>query len=252
MAIHGAFTHCGLFVNGLDLTGDTNMAKITAAKEVRDRTVFGHSARVRSMAGLGDTQLAAAGFHNGAAAGQDAAFRANLYSDLINATLIIPAASGIAISAGDVAWFFQATQAQYETGEAHGNDLLWNLSLQGGASGYPLCFGRALDAGQAAITADGNGTAVEIGAVAAGQYAYALMHVTEVSDGDAIDVTIESAPAGDFVGATTRFTFAQAAAPGSQFLARIAGPITDTWWRAVYDVTGSGVSIKCAVVLAIQ
>jgi len=72
MAIYGALTHCNIFINGLDLTGDSNMVKIEAVKEVRDRTVFGNTARVRSMAGLSEVNFAASGFHNSAAAGQDA------------------------------------------------------------------------------------------------------------------------------------------------------------------------------------
>lgn len=252
MAIYGALTHCNIFINGLDLTGDSNMVKIEAVKEVRDRTVFGNTARVRSMAGLSEVNFAASGFHNSAAAGQDVAFRANLYTDTINTTVMLPATSGTAVAAGDLAWFFQGSQAQYLTGEAHGNDLLWNLNMVGGANGLPLCFGKVLNAGTTAITADANGTGIEVGAASASQYAYALMHVVEVSTDDVIDVIIQSAAADDFVGATTRFTFTQAAAVGSEFLLRVAGPITDTWWRAVYNVTGAAVSIKAAIVLAIQ
>jgi hypothetical protein len=252
MAIHGALTHCGIFINGLDLTGDSNLVKITAVREVKERTTFGNTAKVRSMVGLGDIQFAAAGFCNMDPAGQDAAFRANLYSDRINTTIMIPSASGEAPAAGDNCWFFQGSQAQYETGDAQGNDLVWNLSLQGGANGLPLCFGKVLNAGATPVTADGNGTGVQAGAVGTGQHAYALMHVVEMSLSVNILVTIQSAPTGDFVGATTRFTFTLASATGSEFLAQIAGPITDEWWRCVYDVTGSGVSIKAAVVLAIQ
>jgi hypothetical protein len=80
-----------------------------------------------------------------------------------------------------------------------------------------------------------------------------MLHVTEVSADDSIVVTIESDDNADFTSATTRFTFASKAAVGAEYLARVAGPITDTHWRAVYDVTGAAdISIKCAVLLGIQ
>jgi len=250
---YGAFTHCGLFVNGLDLTSDSNMAKILATKEVKDRNVFGFTAKNRVMAGLSDIKLTAAGFVNNAAGGQLESFQTNLYSDTINTCLIIPSASGVAPAVGDSCWFFQGMQAQHELGDQHGNDLAWNLSLQGGANGYPLSFGKCLNPGTTAITADASGTGVEVGAVSASQYAYAMLNVTEVSLDDSIIVTIYSAAANDFVGETLRFTFASKAAVGSEYLAKLVGPITDTWWRAKYDVTGAaGVSIKCAVSMAIQ
>ena len=252
MAIHGAFTHCGIFVNGLDLTGSSNLVKITAMKEVRERTTFGSVAKVRSMAGLGDIELAAAGFCDMNAGGQDEAFRANLYSDRINATVMIPSVSGAAPAAGDNCWFFQGSRAQHETGEAQGNDLLWNLSLQAGASGFPLCFGKVLNPGTTPITGDGIGNGVRVGPVGAGQHAYALMHVPEIGAGDSLLVTIESAAAEDFLGVTARFAFTLAEAAGSEFLARIPGPIADEWWRCVYDVTGAEPSVKAAVLMAIQ
>jgi hypothetical protein len=252
MPIYGAFTHCGIFVNGLDITGLANMVKVTATKEVRDRTTFGNASRVRVMGGIEDISLAAAGFLDMSLAGQEAAFRNNLYADDINTTVMIPAASGIPPAPGDLAYFFKGTMPKYDLGGGQGSDLLWNLSLQGGQGGLPLCFGRVLDPGTTAILADGYGSGVQAGAVAADRYAYALVHVVEISAGDDIVVTIESAAANDFAGATTRFTFASKSAAGSEFPARIAGPVTDTLWWAVYDVTGAGVSIKAAVVLAIQ
>ena len=252
MAIYGAFTHAKLFLNGLNLTGDTNLVKIEASKEVKDRTVFGNVSPVRVMGGLADITLSAAGFHNNADPGQDVNFRANLYADDICTTVMIPLVAKTAVAVGDLAYFFKGSQAQYVTGEAQGNDLLWNLSLQGGELGYPLCMGYVLETGDTAKTIDGNGTGYQAGAVSASQYLYAALHVTEVSASDSIIVTIESDDNAGFTSATTRVTFSSFAAVGAEFAARVAGAITDDYWRAVFNVTGAGVSIKCAVAIAIQ
>lgn len=252
MGIHGALTHCNIFVGGLDLTGDANMVKIEASKEVRDRTVFGNVARIRTMGGLAEINFAAAGFHNDDAAGQDVNFRANWATDSICTTVMIPAASGTPVAVGDRAWFFKGVQPQYVTGEAQGNDLLWNLSMQGGSTGYPLCFGYVLNAGTTAIIDDGNGTGYQIGTIAANQKGYALMHVVSVSSGDSIDVIIQSDDNAGFTSAITRFTFSNFNAVGAQFLTPLPGPIDDDYWRAVYNVSGEAVSIKAAISLAIQ
>ncbi len=251
MAIYGAFNNARIYVNGVDLTGYTNMVRVVPIKEVKDRTTFGNNARVRVMAGLADVEFTAAGFAEMETV--DQAFRAMRQTNTVNTTVMVPATNTSAVAAGDIAWFFQGVHPQYDTGGQHGEDVMWNLNMSAGAKGYPLAFGKVLDPGTTAITADGNGTGVEAGAVAEGQYAYALVHAVSVSTDDTDDITIESAPTDDFADPTTRFTFTQITAAGSEYLVRIAGPITDTWWRVVHNVTGAAdVSIKCAVVIAIQ
>lgn len=255
MAIYGAFTNCGLFLDGVDMKSVSNMVKFTAAKEVKDRTVFGNTAKVRVAGGLTDVQLAAAGFHDNAAAAQDVKFRANWGTADILTTLMIPATSGAVLVPGDKAWFFKGTQPQYVTGEAQGNDLLWNLSLQGGYGGYGPVFGYVLDPGLVAKTADGNGTAFEAGAVAAGQYLYAIFHVTALTASDSVILKIESDSVATF-DATPEYqiTSSSFTAVGAQLAVRVAGPIADTFWRATWDVTdaGGGVSTTVAVAMGIQ
>jgi hypothetical protein len=255
MAIYGAFTHCRIYLGGCDLTGDANMVKLTATKEVKERTVFGNVGKGRSVQGLGDISMSAAGFANFAVAAQNAQFLANWGTNTICTSVMIPLVSKTAVAVGDNAYFFKGVQPQYVTGEAQGNDLLWSLNMQGGSTGYPLLFGKVLDPGAIGITADGNGTGVLYSAVGATQYAYALMHLTEISvttPGDSMAVIIQSDDNSGFTSPTTRFTFSAASTIGSEFLARLAGPITDTYWRAVYNSPVDPSSFKCAISLAIQ
>lgn len=106
-------------------------------------------------------------------------------------------------------------------------------------------FGNVLS-GLTPITADGNGTNVDGGA-ATTSGGVAQLHVTEVSASDSIVVTIEDSANGSS-GWATIGTFASKSAIGAERIA-IAGTIR-RYVRAVFDVTGSGVSIVATVALA--
>jgi hypothetical protein len=98
----------------------------------------------------------------------------------------------------------------------------------------------------AAETADGNGAAVDQGAqTTTGGIAH--LHVTGMSASDSIVVTIEDSANGS-TGWATVGTFASKAAVGAE---RIVIPGTiKRYVRAVWDVTGAGVSIPFLVALA--
>lgn len=249
MAIHGAFTNCQIYVDGYDLKSETNMVRLEAIKEVKDRSVFGNTYRNRAMAGLADVNFQAAGFHSTA---QDTEFRANWAQNDTCTSVYVPATGGATVAVGDLAWFFKGVAPKYTVGGAHGEDLMWTLEAQGGAGAYGPLKGWVLEPGLVAKTADANGTGYQCGAIVSGQYLYAMLHVTSVSASDSIVVTIESDDNADFTSATTRITFDSLSAVGAAMATRVAGPITDDYWRAVFNVTGADVSIVCACAMAIM
>lgn len=106
-------------------------------------------------------------------------------------------------------------------------------------------FGQVLTT-LTAVTADGNGTAVDGGA-ATTTGGVAHLHVLDVSASDSIVVTIEDSANGS-TGWATIATFASRSAAGAERVT-IAGTIK-RYVRAVDDVTGTGVSIIRAVALA--
>lgn len=116
----------------------------------------------------------------------------------------------------------------------------WDITADGAVG-----FGRII-AASAAITADGNGASFDYTAQStAGGIAH--LHVTSVSAADSIVVTIEDSSTGSS-GWATIGTFASKSAAGAERIA-IAGTIK-RYVRAVYDVTGTDVSIVCTVALA--
>jgi len=124
----------------------------------------------------------------------------------------------------------------------------WSMNLAGDSA---LLNGQILAIGTKTSTGDGAG--VQVGAVAAGQSVYAVLHCT-ASTGT-IDVVIESDAGDTWAGAeTTRFTFTQVATgvPTYEFLKLTpAAGITDTWWRATW-VSASTPSHAISVSLGIR
>ena len=107
-----------------------------------------------------------------------------------------------------------------------------------GSSIYGAVGGVLSVAKQTVSTTGAKGTAVEIGAISAAQFLYATLHV--FSAGTTITVIIESDDNGSFTSATTRATLGPVTARGGTWLTRVAGPVTDTFWRMnVSAVTGS-------------
>ena len=116
-------------------------------------------------------------------------------------------------------------------------------------SAWPVVRGTSLHPPGTARTATGNGTAVQVGAVASGRQMYAALHVLSVS-GTAtptLTVKVQSDTVG-FGSATDQITFTAATAVGGQ-ISRVAGPITDDYWRASWTISGTNPSFLFVVVV---
>lgn len=89
-------------------------------------------------------------------------------------------------------------------------------------------------------TATGTGAVLQLPAVTAGQFLVGTLHVMGVSGtgGPSLTGTIKSASAIGFASPTTRLTFNAQTAIGGQVF-RIAGPITDTFYRFDYTIAGT-------------
>jgi hypothetical protein len=73
----------------------------------------------------------------------------------------------------------------------------------------------------------------------AGQYLYASLHVLSAAGtSPSITVSIESDADNTFSTPTTVLTFSAATSVDGQIM-RAAGPITDTWYRAKWAVSGT-------------
>jgi hypothetical protein len=115
--------------------------------------------------------------------------------------------------------------------------------MANGTGTWPLARGRCAHASGVPRTATGSGTAVQLGALAAGQHLYANLHVLSVSGMAAptLTVTVQSDDNSGFTTPTTRGSFAAKSAVGGEPI-RIAGPFTDTYWRVGWTITGTNPS----------
>lgn len=102
-----------------------------------------------------------------------------------------------------------------------------------------------------ALTASGNGTAYQHGAVAAGKTIVGVLRVLSATPADTLDVVIQSDDNQGFTSPTTRLTFAQKTAAGYE-VQTAAGPITDTWWRVSYTIGGVDPSFSVVVAFGIR
>jgi len=168
-----------------------------------------------------------------------------LFGNVGNNTNILSFAD--ASSEGSIAYFFKALHSSYNLGAQVGE--LHSFSAE--AVGADRLIRGNILANKEDVSSSANSDAQQLGAVSSSQKIWAALHVLEASDSDTLDVMIESDAADDFSGSeTTRITFDQVNAIGSQFMT-FDGAITDTWWRSDFTITGSDPSFSFIVLMGI-
>jgi hypothetical protein len=76
-----------------------------------------------------------------------------------------------------------------------------------------------------------------------------VVHVIDVEGTDpSLNIWIESAPDNTFATPTTRGSALNVTTIGS-IVIDIHGPITDTWWRAAWNVNGTAAVFEVAIVV---
>ena len=137
---------------------------------------------------------------------------------------------------GETGYMVKAATVNYSPGATIGELLRFDVNIK--ASNERLVRGTIMH--NATRTATANGTARQLGAVAADQKLYAVLHVLATVSGTlpTLDVVVASSATDSWPG-TTRITFSEKTALGSEFATPVAGAITDTWWRVQYTIGGS-------------
>jgi hypothetical protein len=222
-----------LFVSGADLTTVNNKVELSAEVEDQDATAFSPSgpAWTEVLAGLRMTEASAEGqWEAGDLTKVDNVSFAGL--GVSTPWTVCPVGANV----GDLAWLTAMMRTSYSLGDAVGEVAPWSAD---GKGSWPLVRGLIAHPPGTTRTTTGTGTITQLGAVAAGQSLYAGLHVLSVAGTTpAITVTIQSAAAVGFASPTTRLTFTSANSVGGEVL-RVAGPITDQYYRANWSITGT-------------
>lgn len=238
-------TNVRLFAGAADLTGRSNKVALATEAQEKDVTNFASQGWKELLGGLYSSAIAAEGQWEAGDLGKvDDESWTNLGA--VGAYTVCP--NGAAV--GDLAWMLQALKINYKLGGSIGDVAPWTS----GASGaWPLGRGKVAHPPGTARTATGSGTAVELAALSSTEYLYATLHVLSIA-GTAtptITVKIQSDADNTFASATDVLTFTAATAIGGQ-IKRAVGPVTDTWFRAQWTITGTSPSFLFLVGIGIK
>lgn len=231
-----------LFAGGADLTTYSNKVELSAEVEEKDVTAFAPTGGVwhESLGGISSTSISGAGQWDaqttpatGPLLPDDGSFA---FVGGIQAVTVCPATA----ADGAVAWVGGFLRQNYVLGGAVGDVAPWSGMWQGN---WPLGRGVVL-AAPTVRTTTGTGTIIgPLPALAATDFLLGTLHVMSVAGTTpSVTATVQSAAAVGFASPTTRLTFNAATGIGGQVF-RVQGPITDTYWRLNYTITGTTPSL---------
>jgi len=221
-----------MYVAGLDFSGSYSQHALVMDADSPEFTAFGDTTReyLGGLIGVGSEHE---GFFDGPV---DNDLFTNMAAAARNMTLTPD--GGVE---GDVAFFAQTIGTSYAPGANVGDAYAFSASNQ--VSGV-LTRGLVFTNGTEVATDDG--TAFNLGAVAAGQKLRASLHVLAVAGSSPeVDVIIESDTLEAFTDTpATQITFAQLTDVGGEY-ATADGAIADTWYRASWTL---GVNTDSALI----
>ncbi len=233
-----------VYVDKWDFSGDTRGVELEMSPELQDDTVLGDGFR-SNMLGIEPWVLQEEGIWVAGANKIDANVAAN--KGLVDKLVTVACVDG---AEGDIAYFARSTLGLYTLGGEVGEINPFSLRMEGTGSDR-MVRGTILITG--AKTATGNGTARQLGAVAAGDKLFAGLHVLAASGtSPTLDVIVQSDDASGFPSASNRITFARQTATASVYATPVAGAITDDWWRINYTIGGGSPSFTFVVTVGIQ
>ena len=226
-----------LFAAGADLTTRNNRAEMSMEAESKDATAFTATGNTwhEELAGIKTVTVDGAGQWEAGDLSMvdDSAFA------MLGATAPLTLCPQTAVD-GSLAYLTAFNRQAYTLGGAVGDVVPWSGHWVGN---WGLARGQVL-ATPTARTVTGTGSIITLpnAPLLASQYAVGTLHLMGLTVGASVTLTIQSAATVGFASPTTRLTFNAQSAIGGQVF-RIAGPITDLYWRASYTISGSSPSL---------
>jgi hypothetical protein len=242
MAVY-ALTSPDIYVGNFDLSSDCNAIAGKIDTNDLDVTTFGSGGWHARIAGLHDVSLDLDGFTNLGSSNSEQYLMSIL--GVANQVATIGETDG---SQGSPALMLRTIELGHEQSLKVGDAATFKIPLKGSSVAVrgTMLWGKSTVTGTTT-----NGVYVSLGAVGATQYLYGTQHIFSFA-GTSIVTVISSATNASGLGATTRLTFTSQSTASAEFAARVAGPITDTFWGASTTIVGATASITFAVAMGIQ
>ena len=235
-------TNVAALIGGYDITCDASSASLTPTVDVQDATTFCTDGYRSKRAGLKDVEAELSGYWDGPL--DTAAFTSLGLSDRL-VTLVPQISSGIS-------YFFMGGNFEYEAFGGIGDMTPFTLSAQS-TNGLGLIRGALAANRGTTISAPGVlGSPVNLGAGAAGKYAYVAVHVTNPGTGLTLQIQQSTTQGGAYTAITTPpTTFGPlAGAGGTLFKVSAATGFTGPWYRI--NATAATGTFTVAASLGIQ
>lgn len=233
--------NAGIWIREFDLQTSLNAVSLTMTVDSQECTTFGSGARQYAM-GLPRVPLSATGYP------KDDTVDEALFglTGLTGLTVTVAKDRAIAAIAYVGSFLDTSYQSVYDVANVRSFQLDGELSDRSFGRGQVLHVGTA-------VTTTGTGGAQLLRAITANKNAYATLHVTAKS-GTAPVFTgrIESDDNVGFTTPVTRATFTVLTNVVGSQLITIAGPITDTYWRAAWTIAGTTPSFNFATALGFE
>lgn len=236
---------CAIWYGGFDLTSTADEVSLESSFATVPVTTFGDSGNVKNVGGLEDASASVMTFLDPGLS--ETAFTNNRGGVTELLTFVAFPTSGT-VTAGDRTYSLRAQLKNDPVMMKVGDAARINANFA--ASQVEGVLGGMVLAPSTAVTASGNGSAVQLGAQSSGQTVYFGVHVLAVSGNRTITAKLQSAPASNFSSPTDRVTLSSINAIGSGFGSSTTAT-TDAYWRVAYTIGGSSGSLTFAAFAAI-
>lgn len=226
-----AFVDPLIYIAGYDMTQDLNEVALNISADELDNTVFGLGGFRRRIGGLKTVEASLGGFYQAGTGTVDP----EVFSTLALSDRVITMTS--AMTETTPAYMWQGGSFAYNPFGQIGTVTPFTLNYKG-TNGVGVIRGQLAKAKGNVSATGALGSVVQVGDVTSTEYAYATLHV--FSAGTTITVQLQSDDNSGFSSPTTRATIGPITTTGGTWMTRVAGPITDTYWRFnVSAITGT-------------
>jgi hypothetical protein len=231
-----------VFSGGYDLSDHITSVNLEITAEELDATTINSGGFREKLGGIKDTSLQMDGFYEAGANKPDALLGASIGNELIVTT--VPDAG-----VGNTAYFMKSRLFSYQMFGSVGEIAPFSISKS--QSDDEVVQGKIEIDG--ALTASGNSTGVQLGAVGATERVYVAIHCTAVSGTSTPTVTfkLQSDDNSSFTSPTDSITFSNITAIGADYQSA-AGAITDTYYRLNYTISGTSPSFTIHATIGIE